>query len=232
MCRTQKNLTKTPLSKEFIKNIENNTLTFNTLVIKGKGKYSDAKKNLGFNYNLHILSDSIIWMSCNVLGIEGLRIIITPQGIKVLDKLNRKYIDKDFDFLTKEMGWQMNFKTLQHLLLGNTAHFIVLPNTKSTDKERLNYQFEQNNCSVAYSINPTNFKINQINIKDAIKNAQSKLNFENFNQVETTALAFKVLLQTILPEPSTLLLEHHKIEKNINNLTFSFTIPFGYEKAE
>jgi hypothetical protein len=80
---------------------------------------SDGKDN-EFNAVIHLQKDSIIWVSINfALGIEAFRILITPDSVKVIDKIKKIARLRSVSALKDEVHLPMDFKTLQDLLIGN-----------------------------------------------------------------------------------------------------------------
>ncbi len=80
-------------------NIISNYLDYKTLSIKFSSK---IEENISFNGNLRIKSDSIIWISLSsIFGIEVARIMLTPDSLKFIDRLQKKYYTGDYKYLNK-----------------------------------------------------------------------------------------------------------------------------------
>lgn len=80
-----------------------------------------------FNVNLRMRRDSIIWMSISpALGIEVARVLISPDSVKVLNRINGTYFKGGFGYLSELLQADLNFKMLQSILLGNAyLHYTV-----------------------------------------------------------------------------------------------------------
>src|SRR5687767_12031726 len=82
-------------SIRFIQNtwqqISANHISFNSFSAKVNIDYSGSDgKKYDVNANLRMLKDSAIWISANaVLGIEAIRVLVTRDSVKFLDKLNK-----------------------------------------------------------------------------------------------------------------------------------------------
>src|SRR5688572_13708959 len=70
--------------------LDSNRIDFTTFTAKINVDYRDADdKNYDVNANLRMYKDSAIWVSVNaILGIEALRLYITKDSVKILDKQN------------------------------------------------------------------------------------------------------------------------------------------------
>jgi hypothetical protein len=101
--------------------IRKNRLDFQTFSARVKLNYVAAEKSLNdVNAFLRIKKDSVIWVSLNAaLGIEAIRLLITPDTVKVLDKLNKTIQYRDFRFLQEATRLPVDFSALQDLLIGN-----------------------------------------------------------------------------------------------------------------
>ncbi|HLZ86752.1 MAG TPA: DUF4292 domain-containing protein [Puia sp.] len=88
---------------------------------------SDGKDN-EFNAYVRIKKDSMIWVSINaILGFEAFRLVITPDSVKILDRLKKIVRLRSVSYIQEQVHLPVDFKTLQDLLIGNpiyldTAH--------------------------------------------------------------------------------------------------------------
>jgi hypothetical protein len=64
--------------------------------------------------------DSLIWVSVNAaLGIEVMRMIVTKDSVKLLDKLDKVYTIRRIDYLQEVTSLPLSLSTLQDLIIGN-----------------------------------------------------------------------------------------------------------------
>ena len=82
-----------PLVRNFMSDmllVEASEMQFNKLKHNFEGK--DGKK-ADFNAFVRLRKDSLLWVSINVaLGIEAFRLLITPDSVKVLNKLDKVFL--------------------------------------------------------------------------------------------------------------------------------------------
>jgi hypothetical protein len=85
------------------------------------------KEKRSFNVNLRMRCDSLIWMSISpALGIEVARVLISPDSVKLLNRINGTYFKGGFAYLSELLQADLNFKMLQAILLGNAyLHYTV-----------------------------------------------------------------------------------------------------------
>jgi hypothetical protein len=63
-------------------------------------------------------TDSFIGISVRVLGLEAARMLVTPDSVKVIDRLNRQYLPRDFAYFEEQFGFPLRFGDLQDLIAG------------------------------------------------------------------------------------------------------------------
>jgi hypothetical protein len=107
--------------KETLSRVDSNRIDFRTYSAKVNVDYTggDGKK-YNVNANIRMLKDSAIWVSVNaILGIEAMRLFITKDSVKLLDKLNKTFTDRSVDYLREVTSLPLNLYTLQDLIIGN-----------------------------------------------------------------------------------------------------------------
>ena len=82
----------------------------------------DGKK-YNVNANVRMYKDSIIWVSVTaILGIEAMRLIITRDSVKLLNKLDKIYTARSVGFLQEVTALPLDLSTFQDLIVGNPVY--------------------------------------------------------------------------------------------------------------
>ncbi len=116
------------LSAEQLAAIQSKQITFNTFSGKAKAKMNIDGTNNDVTLNIRIQKGKEIWVSVTaLLGLEGARAIITPDSIKIINRLESTYTKKPFSYLYQYAGEQVSFETLENLVLGNAWPGAVSP---------------------------------------------------------------------------------------------------------
>jgi hypothetical protein len=107
--------------RQVYSNILRNHIDYNTFSAKVKVDYRGGDgKNYDFNAFLRMRKDSVIWVSINAaLGIEAFRILITPDSVKVLNKLDKVAQLRTMSYLKEITQLPFDFYSLQELIIGN-----------------------------------------------------------------------------------------------------------------
>jgi len=113
------------LKQEILKRVNSNKIDFSFFAGKIKLDYNDQKgKNINATAFVRMKKDSIIWLSVTgLLGIEGFRLLVKPDTVIIMDKLEKTISYKSVAYLQEMIKLPVDFYTLQDLLLGNAVFF-------------------------------------------------------------------------------------------------------------
>ncbi|MBS1921172.1 MAG: DUF4292 domain-containing protein [Bacteroidetes bacterium] len=161
--------------------IENQKIEFTTFTAKVNVDYVGGdNKNYNVNAFVRMYKDSVIWISVNsFLGMEAMRVLITKDSVKLLDKLNKKYSARSVAYLQDVTALPLDLSTLQQLIIGNPVFL---------DSNIISYSMSNNMISLL-SIGYW-FK-NLITVNESDKNIQhSKLDDVNVTRNRTCDLTY------------------------------------------
>lgn len=95
-------------------------VSYNTASIKAKAGLSINNNSHDVNMNIRMQKGKAIWASVTVIaGLEVARALITPDSIKILNRLESTYISKPFSYIYQFTSREVNFNTLQDIFMGN-----------------------------------------------------------------------------------------------------------------
>lgn len=98
-----------------------NRIEFETFSAKINTDYQggDGKK-YDVNVFIRMKKDSLIWISVNgALGIEGMRVLIDKDSVRILNKLDKEYQVRSLEYLTEVAALPLDLRTVQQLIIGN-----------------------------------------------------------------------------------------------------------------
>ena len=105
-----------PIAKD-LDNTKQKQLSYNWISYRANASLSaiDLK-----NLNLFVVNrkDSIIYMTASKLGIEGGRLVLTPDSVKILNHLQSNYYVGDYSIVEQLIGLKTDFYMVQSLLIG------------------------------------------------------------------------------------------------------------------
>ena len=167
--------------KNMIANVSRNHIDFETFSAKVKVDYrgGDGKGN-DVNAFIRMKKDSIIWVSINaLLGIEAIRILITPDSVKVLNKLDKFVQLRSVSYIQEVSKLPIDFHTLQQLIIGNPVYL---------DSNIVSFKKEENGISLT-SIGPIFKHFITIRNNDYLI-LNSKLDDREFGRSRTAVLEY------------------------------------------
>lgn len=101
--------------------LHNNAINYQTFNAKVAVDYKGTDgKSYGVNASVKMKKDSAIWVSANaILGIEALRLLITKDSVKLLNKLEKEYTARSISYLQEVTSLPLDLFTLQEMIIGN-----------------------------------------------------------------------------------------------------------------
>jgi hypothetical protein len=226
---------KQPASSDDFRKGENHMewtpLSFNYLVIKSKINFKTQGTSNNFTANIRIKKDSLIWLSITPgMGIEVVRAIITPDSVKIINRLDNKYDAYSISYIKQTLGVEMDYYNLQNLIVGDVLlPFSSADQVITTDNTwQINQQ--HNGIEVASLISRIQKKVTQAEAKN-----------EDGKYVLTTYKDFVWTDSVLFHQEQSLLLKngtdtsfieasHQKIEFPKKSVAFPFNVPKRFEK--
>ncbi len=245
--------------KHLYQSIIDSGIHYNTFYVKrftANVTIEGKKKN--FKGSLKIQKDSLIWLSIrsSVGGIEGMRVLITPDSIKVINRIKKEYFESDFDFINQKLNIDLDFNALQSIFTNslfqainnekkrtfvrnfknrviNNKYYFASKNPKKVERKlqrnrlgRLNRFGYQ-----SFIIDPALRRIIDVIIMDFANNRNIKLTYRDFKMYETQKFPQQMSLN--VTDNSDSFLCNVKFNKIIFNekLHFSFKISSKYKQV-
>lgn len=210
-----------------------NQIDFRTFSAKVKVDFEgkDGKKS-DFNAYLRLKKDSALWISVNVaLGIEGFRILITPDSVKVLNKIDRIVQLRSVAALQEMTQLPFTFTELQNVIIGNPVFL---------DSNLVSYKSAENGLSLfmvnlffkhMLTVNSDNYTLQYSKLDDVdISRARTCLVTYSSYQ-KTNELLFSTFRRITVSEKNTLDIQMDYKQFGFNEeLSFPFSIPKNYKR--
>ena len=105
--------------------LKDGRINYTTFSAKIKIQYQDRNgAQPDGNAVLRLYKDSAIWVSISgsILNVEALRVLITPDSVTILYKLEKIAEKHPFQFIEETAHMPLNFSVLQDLIVGNPVY--------------------------------------------------------------------------------------------------------------
>lgn len=204
--------------------------SYQTFSGKAKVSVDNNGKNNNLGMNIRMRKDSVIWISVTALaGIEVARALITPDSIKVLDRINNKYIRHSFSYLGKLLKYDIDFATLQALMTGFTPPDLV--NGRVDPSYTTGYLFAGTEASYLYKLiyNAKSYRLQEVALRDTLSGNNLKVGYSAFEKVGDLLQPHELSATAETKEDKLdVELSYSRITLN-QVLEYSFTVPKKYE---
>ena len=234
-CRTKKEIRTAPAAKTassavskttVLKEINNKQLDFQTLQFKAKANLSINNRGNEASMNIRMKKDQALWVSVTVIaGIEVARALITPDSVKVINRLESTYLVKPFNYINEFTNEQVNFSTLQALLVGNTVPDFI------SDKSEIQMQNNKLILSgilkgLAYTVNYNESrKVTQTALNDSGADQSLTASYSDFYVVSDRAIPHSVSIKSTADRKNVdIQLKYLQVGVN-ESLDFPFSVP-------
>ncbi len=215
--------------------IKSRQLNFNTFSGKADAELNIDNDNRNVSMNIRIVKGKQIWVSVSVtvlVPIEVARALITPDSIKIMNKVEGVYLKKPFSYIHDYAGKQVNYTTLESLLTGN-----AVPELLSMDAD---LQKVDNNIILSGKLqqllykmitNP-DMKVSQLNLSNNAQQQSMQVTNSNFVLVDGRTLPSQININSSLKEKKvSVKLKYSKVELD-RVLEYPFNIPQTYTPAK
>ena len=209
------------------------------LYLKAKGKLQATLKGQKqtANMSLRIRRDSVIWLSGSLVGIEGVRALLTPDSVRVVLPFQRQFFAGGYRYLSQTLGVPVTFQQLQAILLGDysPAPTGTTP-TVATEQSRQLVSYPQATLLLEQLINLANGRLQQLKVTDRSQPRSLTVDYSDFRPVEPNNLPFAhatlVQAQQDKEGTTTLLIIYTKVDFDRERLNFPFSIPPTYKRMK
>lgn len=116
--------------KEFVASMQEQEPAFRTFSARLSVDLQTGDKTMGSRVELKLVKDSALQLSVQpFLGIEVFRMELTPDSVKVMDRMNKRYVAEGYTALKEEWPIDFNFYNLQALFV----HQLFLPGEQEVE---------------------------------------------------------------------------------------------------
>ena len=219
----------TMVRAEKLLSIKNGETSFNTLSGKAKAALSIGSNANDVTMNIRIKNKEAIWVSVTAIaGLEVARALITPDSVKVINRLENVYIKKPFSYLYEFTNNKINFATLQSVLVGNTiSEFITGSTEVKLDGAEAGLKTSIGSMIYDLMVNNQN-KVVQSNLKDTMASQSLLVFYGDFQAISQQQVPHSVVMKSQAKSKSISLdLKYTKIELDVP-VEIPFKVPDRY----
>ena len=241
----KKNVEKTTEEKLVIEKLKENIFDYQYLDAKFTAQYNVDGKSTTVKGVIRMKKDSVIWASVSpAFGIEIARLKITPDTLKLLNRLQSQYLAQDFSMLNSMLGTNLDFDILQALLTGNDLNFydndcfrlqsgqtIYLLHAAERKKNyRVLTPGDRSRLLEQYiTLNAKSFKVEKNIIKDVKSGSNIEAIYQDFMKIGQQSFPSQLIIDFNDKRARSLNINYSRIRTQ-EKIRFPFSIPGKYTK--
>ncbi len=188
-------------------------------------------KDYTFTAFIHLQKDKIIWISITSILGEAFRVMITPDSVKVLNKLDKLYQLRSVSYIKEISHLPFDFSELQSIILGNPIYL---------DSNILYYRKEPQGISVlsigkvfrnylTLNTGDLSLKHSKLDDVDQMKARSCDITYGDYEK--DNGVLFSTYRKIVVAEKARLDVELNFNKYSFNEtLEFPFSIPKNYKR--
>lgn len=230
--------TSTPVAKAVTTPAGVKTVNTNFKYLNGRGKlhFKQGDTDQSANFALRVQRDSAIWLSGSLLGIEGVRALLTPDSVRVVNRLKKTYFTGDYGYLSQLLSVPVSYQQVQAIVLGDyqPAPKGALPVVK-TEGDVQNVTYPQAPLVLEQLVSLASGRLQQLKVSESAAQRSLSVGYTEFQKPIGWEQPF-AFTTTILgqqgagSQSATATLNYQKVEVGAGHLDFPFSIPSGYKR--
>lgn len=231
-CKSQKETTSpsrklTPLKpKSLYKKVMKQQKHYESFSARAKMKYDDGDNSQSVTAGLRYQKDSaFLAMLSATFGIEVARIKIADDTVRIIDRMNKKYIEKSFDQYGNILPFPLQLKLVEDVILGNT--FVGSKKDISASVDKGFHVLTVNGTSLTTTIwvNPDQWTKHRMQVQDKASGRNLKVRYSDYQKKKGQWFPFE---QEIRFTGGKQL----QIDLNIKRLTLNDEVRFPFTVAD
>lgn len=219
--------------KTLLSQIEAGKIQYTTFTAKVNVDYRGGDgKHYDVNASVRMYKDSAIWISVNaVLGIEAMRVLVTRDSVKLLNKLNKVYTARSVEYLQDVSALPLDLRTLQELLVGNpvfldTSLVSYSRNAGTVSLLTLGEWFKN---LLTISEEDRTIQRSKLDDADITRNRTADLTYEDYENKKGMPFATKRRITVTEKNKLDIKLDFKQYDFN-EEVSFPFSVPKNYEQ--
>lgn len=209
-------------------------LAFRYLKAKSRVAWKTGNNTDNYSVDIRVKKDSLIWVTISQAGLAGATGLFTQDRIQFYQKISGEYYDLTYDSLSTLMGFRIDYRVLQSLIVGNQP---FKKNNSRVIRENENIIIKQDSGRIKIDnmVGP-NRKLKKLLVRDEPSSNKLTLDFEEFTNLNQVIFPFssQITLDVKNKEDkrvtTVIQIKYSKVELLETPLEFPFRIPAKFLK--
>jgi hypothetical protein len=205
-----------------LSDIKKKGFDFETLAAKAKAGVAINGKSQDLNLNIRIKKGQIIWLSVTAFaGVEVARLYVTPDSVKLINRINSEYAQKPFEFIHRYTSAAISYQELEALFIGNALPFsLVNGSSKITEENKLFYLTgSYENLNFKHQFNEV-LQLLKLELKDTLAEQKLEASYQDYRPLSGKDFPYQVQLSSSV--------ENQKVSLNLNYQSIQLQVQQDY----
>ena len=185
--------------------------------------------------NIHAIlrmgKGSVIWMSAKAMGIEGIRAKITPDSVYIIDRINKNYYVRSFDYVIEKTGLALEFAELQEWIVGNPVNLDPDSSRLMSENDYKLLVSTYKGMETILTIETQNYTIVNQQIRDLLNNRNALVSLNDYQEIREKPFSMLREIEVEAEEEFSFTVEFSKIEFD-EELEYPFSISSKYSRVD
>lgn len=216
---------------DLISIVNNHNVDYQTYAASAKIKFKSEIESGSARTHIRVKKDSLVWLQLKKWGFEVARILINPDSVYIVYKLDRSYEKGSIEDLSRAFNLELDFNKLQTFLIGNT----LPPDASRSEYENVengHFLYTQSGPYIVdYFIDKLTSHVTQFKIKEG-RDREVTITYDDYRPISEGGLEFSYFRKYVAEDESSL----SSIEIDVSSVEFNkqfdirFEIPSHYYK--
>ncbi len=183
--------------------------------------------------------DSAIWMSAHVMGIEVLRGIISTEGVRLMDRVNKVYSEATYRELAGKLGFPLDYPLLQGFFLADVPVYPRQGFEVRNDASTVLVRQSDSYLAIYNMIDRLSKKTTGMEAVDLLNDNRARAGYSNIQQVGNGAIPYNLSVDLSVRSKTDqhtlnkvmVSVSHSSVSITDSTLSFPFQVPINYKKA-
>lgn len=224
---------KKKTEKFVLKKMMENAIDFEWFSAKIKTNYQSPEESFSATLQVKIEKDKQIWISGQKFGLEGVRMLIDQDSIRILNRLKRTYQVADFSYIQEEFNLPANFQAVQNFLVGNPLKMSNSATYKLKEDAVMTLLIAiENNLRATYGLNNESYNLESFTLEDiesSRKVIARQLDYQDTETHGDFSFLREIDLKSTETEKISIVMTYSRVNFDVEK-SMNFSVPSSYER--
>lgn len=178
-------------AKMLISELEESSIQYDWFSSKTRMHFNNGQMKQSFTANIRMRRDSVVWLSLTgPFGIEGARVLMTTDSIRIINHLGREYISKPISFVQEYVPVDLGIADVQKILVGESLRTGRSKYDLQMEDEYHVLNTEKSQLDFTYWMHPSAYTVDKFRLKNEADQQELLISFTNYKETDSRTFAF------------------------------------------